>query len=106
MGDFEKCPVVKCVIVKVISQNPHPFEECTKVFPKLRIFALRGSSSSNRRPDPFANFLKFSPMSWLSVWESTHHFVVKSWYYVNMHMEDLLGSGFTIRLSDTDPVSR
>src|SRR5438552_905885 len=69
MGDFEKCPVVKCVIVKVISQNPHPFEECTKVFPKLRIFALRGSSSSNRRPDPFANYLKFSPMSWLSVWE-------------------------------------
>ena len=45
-------------------------------------------------------------MSRLSVWESAHHFVIESWYYVDVHMENFLRSSSTIRLSDTDAVSR
>ena len=43
-------------------------------------------------------------MSLLSVWESGHHFMVESWYDVNVHMENFLRGSFAIRLSDTNPI--
>ena len=35
-------------------------------------------------------------MRLLSVWESVHHFMVESWYDVNVHVEDLLGSSLAV----------
>src|SRR6266480_1604528 len=52
------------------------------------------------------NLIKFSTMCLLPIWESAHHLMIKPRNDVNMHMEDLLGSGPAICLSYTDTVSR
>lgn len=40
--------------------------------------------------------IELCAMSIFTVWESAQHLMVESWYYVDVHVEDLLGSSPTV----------
>src|SRR5438034_9123437 len=67
---------------------------------------LEMSRSINSGLNLPTNLIKFSTMCLLPIWESAHHLMIKLRNDVNMHLEELLGSGPAICLSYTHPVSR
>ena len=51
---------------------------------------------ANSRFDLLTYLIQLGTMRLLTIREPTHHFMIESRDYVNMHMEDLLGSSSTV----------
>jgi len=46
--------------------------------------------STDSRPDPPTDLVEFYSVRLFAIRESAHHFMVKPWYNVNVHVEDFL----------------